>query len=422
MLDGRHTGTGGGNHITLGGATPADSPFLRRPDLLRSLITFWQHHPGLSYLFSGMFIGPTSQSPRVDEGRDEMLYELEIAFQQMPGGEVSQPWLVDRLLRNLLVDITGNTHRAEFCIDKLYAPGTASGRQGIVEFRGFEMPPHARMALVQALLLRSLVARFWDQPYRKPLVRWGTELHDRFMLPHYVWTDVKEVVDDLNAHGFPFDLQWLAPFEEFRFPHYGNVVIGDIRLELRWAVEPWHVLGEEVGSFGTARYVDSSVERLQVKVDGLTDSRYVLACNGRRVPLRGTGRHGEYVAGVRYRAWNPPSALHPTIGVHAPLTFDLIDTWNGLAIGGCAYHVSHPGGRSYDAFPVNSLEAESRRVNRYWDFGHTPGPLSPQPYYDAIRQFFPSTELPRPMAPPPEETPDEYPYTLDMRRGLHSSR
>ncbi|MGK2913765.1 MAG: DUF2126 domain-containing protein [Porticoccaceae bacterium] len=417
MLDGRHTGTGGGNHITLGGATPDDSPFLRRPDLLRSLITYWQHHPGLSYLFSGMFIGPTSQSPRVDEGRDEMLYELEIAFQQMPTGTVAQPWLVDRLLRNLLVDITGNTHRAEFCIDKLYAPGTASGRQGIVEFRGFEMPPHARMALVQALLLRCLVARFWAQPYRKPLVRWGTELHDRFMLPHYVWSDLKEVVDDLRAHGFPFELEWLAPFEEFRFPHYGNVVIGDIRLELRWAVEPWHVLGEEVGSFGTARYVDSSVERLQVRVDGLTDSRYVLACNGRRVPLRGTGRHGEYVAGVRYRAWDPPSALHPTIGVHAPLTFDLIDTWNGLAIGGCTYHVSHPGGRSYEAFPVNSLEAESRRVNRYWGFGHSPGPLSPQPHYDAIREFFAHATPPRPLAPPPEEPPNEYPHTLDLRRG-----
>ena len=417
QLDGRHTGTGGGNHVTLGGATPADSPLLRRPDLLRSLLTYWQHHPALSYAFSGMFIGPTSQSPRVDEGRAETLYELEIAFQQMPAGEVAQPWLVDRLLRHLLTDITGNTHRSEFCVDKLYAPGSAAGRQGLLEFRGFEMPPHPRMALVQALLLRSLVARLWDSPYRKPLVPWGTALHDRFLLPHHAWADLRDVVADLNEHGLPFELEWLAPFAEFRYPHYGEVQIGDIRIELRFAIEPWHVLGEEVSSFGTARYVDSSVERLQVRVEGLTDRRHVLACNGRRVPLRNTGRHGEYVAGVRYRAWAPPSALHPTIGVQAPLVFDLIDTWNGMAIGGCTYHVVHPGGRSYDDFPVNANAAEARRVGRFRDFGHTPGVISTPAPPPALRRFVPHGRLPRPMAPPPAEPADEYPCTLDLRRG-----
>ncbi|MEZ5572127.1 MAG: transglutaminase family protein [Halioglobus sp.] len=416
MLDGRHTGTGGGNHITLGGATPADSPMLRRPDLLRSLITFWQHHPSLSYLFSGMFVGPTSQAPRVDEGRDEMLYELEVAFSQMSSGEVPQPWLVDRLLRNLLIDITGNTHRAEFCIDKLYSPSGPAGRLGILEFRGFEMPPHSRMALVQALLLRALVARFWDEPYEKPLIRWGTELHDRFMLPHYIWQDMKFVVEDLQDHGYPFQLEWLAAFEEFRFPHYGRVQIDDIEMELRWAVEPWHVLGEESSSFGTSRYVDSSVERLQLRVTGMTEGRYVVACNGRRVPMRSTGRHAEFVGGVRYRAWQPPSALHPMIGVHVPLTFDLIDTWNGRSIGGCTYHVSHPGGRSYEAFPVNSLEAESRRINRFGTISYTQGPFTPRPDTDALREFFPDSHVPRPMAPPPEEAPGEYPYILDMRR------
>lgn len=416
MLDGRHSGTGGGNHVTFGGSTPANSPFLRRPDLLRSLVTYWQHHPGLSYLFSGLFIGPTSQSPRADEGRAEMLYELEIAFKEMPEGIVDQPWLVDRLMRNLLIDITGNTHRAEFCIDKLYAPGTASGRQGILEFRGFEMPPHARMSLVQILLLRSLISRFWKEPYKKPLVRWGTLLHDKFMLPHYVWEDLRDVVNDLNEHGYPFQLEWLAAFEEFRFPHYGRVQLDDIEIELRWAIEPWHVLGEEVSSFGTSRYVDSSLERLQVKVSGLTPGRYVLACNGRRVCLNSTGKHGEFVGGVRYRAWQPPSALHPTIGIHSPLVFDLIDTWNGKSIGGCTYHVSHPGGRSYDRFPVNANEAESRRGNRFFDINHTPGALPITPAGKILREFFEHKHPPRPMAPPPEEPADEYPHTLDLRR------
>lgn len=414
MLDGRHTGTGGGNHITLGGVTPSDSPILRRPDLLRSLVTFWQHHPSLSYIFSSAFIGPTSQAPRADEGRDEMLYEMEIAFQQMPDGLADQPWLVDRLMRNLLIDITGNTHRAEFCIDKLYAPGSATGRLGLLEFRGFEMPPHSRMSLVQALLIRTLVARFWNEPYKKPLVRWGTALHDKFMLPHYLWQDMKDVVADLERADYPFKADWLLPFEEFRFPHYGRVKLDEIEIELRWAVEPWNVLGEEIGSFGTARYVDSSVERLQVKLTGLTDSRFVLACNGRRVPLANTGRHGEYVAGVRYRAWAPPSALHPTIGVHTPLVFDLIDTWTGRSLGGCSYHVSHPGGRTYETFPVNAFEAESRRGNRFSTVAHTPGPYTPRPDLDAVREFF--TEPPRPMAPPPEESPGEYPHTLDLRR------
>ncbi|HFN1103909.1 TPA: DUF2126 domain-containing protein [Klebsiella variicola subsp. variicola] len=416
MLDGRHTGTGGGNHVTLGGSTPADSPVLRRPDLLRSLVTYWQHHPGLSYLFSGMFIGPTSQAPRPDEGRDEALYEMEIAFQNMPEGLVDTPWLVDRLMRNLLVDVTGNTHRSEFCIDKLYAAGSSSGRLGLLEFRGFEMPPHARMSLVQLLLLRCLVARFWKEPYHQPLVRWGTQLHDKFMLPHFVWQDVKEVVDDLQRHGYPFKLAWLLPFEEFRFPHYGRQQIDDIELELRWAIEPWHVLGEEVTLSGTSRYVDSSVERIQVRLSGLTEGRYVLACNGRRVPLRATGRQGEMVGAVRYRAWAPPSALHPTIGVNTPLVFDLIDTWNGLSIGGCTYRVSHPGGRNYETRPVNSNEAEARRVNRFWDHGFTQGALIPPPAFSALRTFYEHEQVPRPMAPPAEEPGDEYPHTLDLRR------
>ena len=422
MLDGRHTGTGGGNHIVIGGATPADSPFLRRPDLLRSLITYWQHHPSLSYLFSGTFIGPTSQAPRVDEGRDEQLYELEVAFEQMPpietvnASEDVPPWLVDRLLRHLMVDLTGNTHRAEFCIDKLYSPDSASGRLGLLELRAFEMPPHAQMSVVQMLLVRALIGKFWKTPYKGKLVRWGTELHDRFMLHHYVRADIQEVVTELQEADYTFEMAWLDPFFEFRFPKLGSVNIRDIEIELRMAIEPWHVLGEEVSRTGTSRFVDSSVERLQVRIRGLTDSRYIVTCNERRLILHNTGTHGEYVGGVRYRAWQPPSALHPTIGIHSPLVFDIIDTWNGRAIGGCTYHVSHPGGRHYDTFPVNAYEAESRRVSRFGADGHTPGVMQPPPVRASTGQFFPEGNPLGPKTVPREETNAEYPYTLDLRR------
>ena len=384
MKDGRHTGTGGGNHFVMGGATPADSPFLRKPELLASLLLYWHNHPALSYLFSGMFVGPTSQAPRVDEARNDQLYELEIAIEQIyknreKYGQSMPPWLVDRTLRNILIDATGNTHRSEFSIDKMYSPDSATGRLGLLELRAFEMPPHPHMSSVQQLLLRALVARFWKTPYKAPATRWGTELHDRFMLPTFIKMDFDDVIQEMQSAGFAFDSSWFAPHYEFRFPRVGSIQSAGITLNLRNALEPWHVMGEEGAPGGTARYVDSSLERIEVHISGMNESRYVVTCNGQALPLQSTGTVGEYVAGVRYKAWNPPSSLHPSIGIHAPLTFDIVDTWMKRSLGGCQYYVAHPGGLNPDTFPVNAFEAESRRMSRFAAMGHTPGVMQVPP-------------------------------------------
>ncbi len=409
--DGRPMGTGGGNHITLGGRTPGDSPFLLRPDLLRSMITYWQHHPSLSYLFAGLFVGPTSQAPRIDEARHEALYDLELAFAsfapfqfspaaaEAPSGpfpmQASQLWLIDRLLRNVLVDLTGNTHRSEFCIDKLFPGENLATRLGLVELRAFEMPRGPDSYLSVIALIRALVARFARKPYHEDLIRWGTHLHDRFMLPYYLWRDFAAVIADLKDHGYAFRLaECFADAFEFRFPLYGETRIESVELELRAAMEPWPVLGETSVAGGTSRPVDAALERLQVRVQGFDPARHTLSCNGAAVPLQTTDIPGDYVAGVRFKAWAPPNTLHPLAPAHSRLVFDLLDNRSRRSLGGCTYHVSHPGGRAYDGRPVNGVEAEARRQARFEHIGHTGGDL---------------TAVPRPRIHP------EYPVTLDLR-------
>ncbi|HSD87047.1 MAG TPA: transglutaminase family protein [Kofleriaceae bacterium] len=392
MLDGRMAGSGGGNHITIGGPRPLSSPWLTRPELLASLITFAQHHPSLSYMFTGLFVGPTSQAPRVDEARHDALYELEVA---LPAVFARPPvWQVDALLRHLLVDVAGSTHRAEISIDKLFDPHTPFGRQGLVELRAFEMPPHPRMAAAQVMLVRALVAAFTAEPYRHALVRWGTELHDRFLLPYYMWRDFEDVLAHLDAKGVALPTEAFRPFVELRCPLVGTLDVGTGRVEVRNAIEPWHVLGEEATQTGTARYVDSSMERIEIRSHGLDEERYAIAVNGVTLPMRNAAARDVRVGGVRFRAWCPPHALHPHLGIHHPVRIDVVDTWAKRGVIGGAYHVWHPEGRAYDAPPLTRVEAAARRAQRFTIEGPSPWPLRA-----------------RHVDPHPEQ-----PYTLDLRR------
>lgn len=395
--DGRQAGSGGGHHLTVGGPTPLTSPFLQRPALLGRLLSFVQHHPSLSYMFTGLFVGPTSQAPRIDEARHDSLYELELAIGQLerrPWGDNPPPWYADMLFRHLLVDVTGNTHRAEISIDKLFDPLTPFGRQGIIEMRAFEMPPHPRMATAQMILLRTLVAALMETPYHGELVRWGHTLHDRFLLPYWMWKDFEDILEFLNLRGFALQKEHYRPFLDLRCPVVGRMTVSGVELQVRNAIEPWHVLGEEATGAGTSRYVDSSMERIEIMVDGYIAERHAILVNGHVLPLRATGESHRLVGGVRFRAWAPPHSLHPHIGIHHPISIEVLDRWSRRSLGGCTYHVWHPEGRAFDGSPLTRFEASARRNQRFTMGSHTAYPLTvvdPGPHHEA-------------------------PYTLDLRR------
>ncbi len=395
LLDGRMAGSGGGNHVTFGGPEPLQSPFLQRPDLLASLLTFLQHHPSLSYMFSGLFVGPTSEAPRIDEARHDALYEMEIALERAHDRtQPSPPWLTDLLFRHLLVDVAGNTHRAEVSIDKLYDPGTPFGRQGIVELRAFEMPSHPRMITAQALLVRSLLACFSNEQYKAPLVRWGQTLHDRFLLPTYLWRDFEDVLEFLDAKGFPLPAAAYTPFVDLRCPLVGTMESGEVTLEVRNAIEPWMVLGEESTPSGTSRYVDSSMERIEVRLTGAVPERHLVLVNGHQLPMRASGTAGERVGGVRFRAWAPPHSLHAHLGIHHPIRIDIVDSWSKRSLGACAYHVWHPEGRGFELAPLTRMEAAARRAQRF---------TRAEPLRAPVNARVVSAH-------------DDAPYTLDLRR------
>lgn len=348
--DGLPTDTGGGAHITIGGRSVEHSPILRRPDLLRSLITYWQHHPGLSYLFSSLFVGPTSQSPRVDETHIGNLYELALALQHLHPDALIPPELLDRLLKNLLVDLSGNTHRTEICIDKLFSPHSPQGTLGVVEFRGFTMPPTMQMRLVQLLLVRSLVAWLWQAPYLKPLKHWGTQLHDRFFLPQYIIADMQSVVADLNHAGYPFELNWLQPFWEFRFPKLGHATITphpeqSLELVIHRALELWPVLADSDSS-GNSRPVDTSMERIQLTLQGhgLDLDEYHLTCNGRNVHFASIG--DQRISGVRFRARSllgvSDNCQHTAITPHVPFHLALFQRGSAQPLGTWRYDIQQP--------------------------------------------------------------------------------
>jgi uncharacterized protein (DUF2126 family) len=401
QFNGREVGTGGGAHLVFGGPSGMQSPFLTYPALLPSVIRYWQRHPALSYAFTGAYMGPSSQAPRIDESTYEALYELEVACAgaESFGSPQNLP-LFDLLFRDLLMDRSGNTHRAEISVDKLWNPFAPNGRLGLVEFRAFETHPQRSVQALTALFVRAILARLCAEPYREPFIRWNGELHDRFFLPAFVWEDLVAVCEDLRRHGIPFDPEWLRIPWAWRFPQLGEFVLtdktkGEFRIELRQALEAWPLLGESPNAGTVARTVDSSVDRIEARVSDLRILEGgLLLVNGLPCEFRPTADGGA-ACGIRYRAFYFTPSLQPHVPVHAPLLIEWVDRATLNVIGGARWHVWNPRFEPYTELPKSDLAAASRCAERWESWPHTIGQS----------RFVPKIDF------PPEGR-----HTLDLRR------
>ncbi len=406
QFNGREVGTGGGAHLVFGGPVGLLSPFFAFPALLPSVIRYWQHHPALSYAFTGSYLGPSSQAPRIDESTFEALYELEIACVGAENfGRPPNLPLFDLLFRDLLMDRSGNTHRAEISVDKLWNPYAPNGRLGLVEFRAFETHPAAAVQSTTALFIRAILARLAAAPFKAPFVRWAGELHDRFFLPAFVWEDLAVICADLQEHGIAFDPEWLRTPWEFRFPKIGefSVALEDVEtktkktftVQFRQALEAWPLLGESPNAGTVARTVDSSLDRLEARIsDAKLLETGLLLVNGLPCEFRATA-DGAAACGIRYRAFYLTPSLQPHIPVHAPLLLEWVDRESLTVIAAARWHVWNPTHSPYPAVPANDAEAAARRTERW------------QPWTATLGQsrFIPKIDF-----------PPEGKHTLDLRR------
>jgi uncharacterized protein (DUF2126 family) len=405
QFNGRETGTGGGAHLVFGGPAGLLSPFFAFPALLPSVIRYWQHHPALSYAFTGAYMGPSSQAPRIDESTFEALYELEIACAGAESlGTPQNLALFDLLFRDLLMDRSGNTHRAEISVDKLWNPFAPNGRLGLVEFRAFETHPAPAVQSVTALFVRAILARLAADPFNAPFVRWAGELHDRFFLPAFVWEDLAIICADLRNHGIAFDAEWLRAPWEFRFPKLGEFAlpvsnlkseISNPTLVFRQALEAWPLLGESPNAGTVARTVDSSLDRIEARI---SEAKFLegglLLANGLPCAFRATAG-GAAACGIRYRAFYLSPSLQPHVPVHAPLLLEWVDRTTLTVVAAARWHVWNPANSAYAAAPADVTLAAARRAERWEYWPHTIG----QP------RFVPKIDF------PPEGR-----HTLDLRR------
>ncbi|MDQ8193999.1 transglutaminase family protein [Coraliomargarita sp. SDUM461004] len=399
QLNGAIYGTGGGAHLAFGGPSLEHNPFLLQPNRIVSILRYWQRHPALSYLFTGQYVGPGSQAPRVDEGPMHSLYELEVACEGVQGlAGAPEGELLDQFYRNLLTDSSGNTHRTEICFDKFCNPSAPNGKWGIIELRAFETFPQIETMSVIGLFVRTIIARLCQAPFTEPLHRFGPLLHDRYFLPAFLWEDVQAICDDLAAHGLAFEAEWLEPVLAFRCPSVGQLKVPGGHVDVRQAFESFPLMAEESQGANTVRVVDNSSDRLQVTLSepGLAEEA-VLLVNGVEVPFELVD--GKMICGVRYKCASAYPALHPHVPIQSPLEFEWVSKGSGETMQAARYHYWNPFAPIYEGRPQDAEEAAQRRAERWQSADDLLGRMP--------EQFKPK------LAP-------EFKHTLDLRRQLRS--